>query len=126
MCSSSGRYTPTLAAYWLAVIEKVQTLSPGVPTKIIGACFGLTAFAIATIAGLLAGNAAEVVIGRALVSMVICQVVGWVIGFIGERTVTDAIREYQSARPVDGSEAGSAAQNVGPGSSHPAGRTIVA
>lgn len=82
-------------------------VSPGVPTKVIGACAGLTAFAIALIAGLAAENPATDVLIRALMAMFIVQMVGWLAGAIGERVVRDAIVGYREANPVNGSSTGS-------------------
>jgi hypothetical protein len=76
---------------------------PGVPTKIIGACAGLTAFAIALVAGLAADNPAEDVLFRALIALVACQLLGGLIGMVSERIVRDAIREYQASHPVNSS-----------------------
>lgn len=81
-------------------------MSPGVPTKVIGACAGLTAFAIALIAGLAAENPASDVLARALVAMIIVQMVGLVAGAIGERVMRDAIAGYREANPVNGSSTG--------------------
>lgn len=78
-------------------------MSPGVPTKVVGACAGLTGFAVALIAGLAADNPAEDVLFRALVAMLACQIVGGLAGWVCERVVRDAIREYQSAHPVNNS-----------------------
>jgi putative Mn2+ efflux pump MntP len=78
-------------------------VSPGIPTKVIGACAGLTAFAIALVAGLAADNPAEDVLFRALIALVACQLIGGLVGMVGERTVREAIREYQSSHPVNSS-----------------------
>ena len=82
-------------------------VSPGVPTKVIGACAGLTAFAIELIAGLAAENPASDVLVRALIAMIIVQMVGWVAGAVGERVMREAIVGYREANPVNGSSTGS-------------------
>ncbi|HVU63717.1 MAG TPA: hypothetical protein VHC70_07060 [Phycisphaerales bacterium] len=66
-------------------------MAPGVATKVIAACFGLTAFAVAIVAGLFANNSAETTLIRALIAMVIAQAVGFVVGAIGERTINEAL-----------------------------------
>lgn len=73
----------------------------------IGACAGLTAFAIALIAGLAAENPASDVLVRALVAMMVVQMVGWIAGAIGERVMREAIAGYREANPVNGSSTGS-------------------
>ena len=75
-------------------------MSPGVPTKLIAACSGLGAFAIAIVSGLSIGNPADTVLIRALVCMFVCQALGWVIGMICERTVENALDHYRSINPV--------------------------
>ena len=75
-------------------------MSPGVPTKLIGAVCGQCAFAMAIVAGLSAGNPAETVIGRAIVAMLCVQLVGVLCGWIAERSVNDAVRRYRDTRPI--------------------------
>lgn len=95
-------------------------VSPGVPTKVIGACAGLTAFAIALIAGLAADNPASDVLARALVAMMIGQMVGWVAGAIGERVMREAIAGYREANPVNDSSTGSTPNRADAKASSPA------
>lgn len=66
-------------------------MAPGVATKVIAASFGLTAFAVGIVAGLLSGNATDTILIRSLIAMVIANGVGWVIGAIGERTINEAL-----------------------------------
>jgi len=73
---------------------KDGSVTPGVAAKVIGACSGLTAFAVAMVAGLAADNTAEAVLSRALVAMIICNVLGWFAGLICERTVRTALDAY--------------------------------
>ena len=82
-------------------------MSPGIPTKVIAASSGLCGFAVGLIAGLAADNPAEVVLGRALLAMFACQLVGWVVGTIGERIVRDAIVRYRDSHPVNSSSTSS-------------------
>ncbi len=78
----------------------VEKLSPEQPTKVIAGSLGLTAFAIAVVAGLFAGNESTEILIRALISMLLCYVLGLVLGAIGERTIEEHIRDYIAARPV--------------------------
>lgn len=72
-------------------------MTPGVAAKVIAACSGLTAFAVAMVAGLAADNTAEAVLSRALVALVVCNLVGWVAGLICERTVRSALDAYTTS-----------------------------
>jgi hypothetical protein len=67
-------------------------LAPGVATKVIAASFGLTAFAVGIVAGMLAENAAETILLRALIAMVVGNAVGFIAGVIGERTINEALQ----------------------------------
>ena len=84
-------------------------MAPGVATKVIAASCGLTAFTVGILAGLFADNPAETILLRALVALVAGQVVGLIVGAIGERTVGEAIKAYEKARPVPGTKAGATA-----------------
>ncbi len=72
----------------------------GRATKVIACVLALSAFAIAIVAGLAAGNAAEVILSRALVAMLVCQGVGLAIGSVGEGVIRDYLRAYERANPI--------------------------
>lgn len=80
-------------------------MAPGVAGRVIAASCGLSAFAVALIAGLAVDNPAEVILGRALVCMIGVQVLGMVIGAVSERTVREAVEKYRASRPVPESAA---------------------
>ncbi len=61
---------------------------------------GLGAFGIAIIAGLAVDNPADHILTRALISMIVGNLVGLAIGFLAERTVNDSIGSYVKSRPV--------------------------
>lgn len=85
-------------------------MSPGVPTRVITACCGLAGFSTAILAGLAADNAADSVLIRALISMLCCNVIGWIVGMIAERTIREAIEQSRRAvNTLSTSEAGSMA-----------------
>lgn len=75
-------------------------MNPGTPTRVIASCMGLSAFAVATIAGLAADNPADSILVRAVVSMFVCHGVGLVIGVIGERSVSEGVTKYRAANIV--------------------------
>lgn len=64
---------------------------------------GLSAFAIATIAGLAADNPAEHILLRAVVSMFVCHAVGVALGMIGERAVREGVEAYVGSASAIGS-----------------------
>lgn len=67
--------------------------------RTIAACLGLTAFAVAIAAGVLVHNPAGLVLGRALVALVVGQLLGMAIGHVGTRVVEDQLRAYVSTKP---------------------------
>lgn len=73
--------------------------------KVIASAFALSAFAVAIIAGLSAGNSTVRILGTALVSMVVCHAAGLAIGAVGQRVVNEHLQEQ---KPGDG-QAGSGA-----------------
>ncbi len=82
-------------------------MSAGVLTKVVGACCGLGAFAIAVVAGIAADNPGEVVIFRALVSMFVCQLLGVGIGAVVERVISDSIAAHKQSSPDPSDPGGS-------------------
>ena len=73
-------------------------MTPGGPTRVIAASLGLSAFAIAVVAGLAADNPAETILARAVASMIVCHVVGWCVGLAAERAVSEAVAAYEKER----------------------------
>ena len=95
-------------------------MPPGVPTKVIAASCGLTAFVIAIVAGLSVSNPADTVLARALLCMLAVHILGLVIGAVGERTMIEAASRYRSL----GSPASSRSpQSPSAPSAHAAGAT---
>lgn len=80
------------------------------PAKVIACVFALAAFAVAIIAGLSAGNGAARVLGSALAAMVVCHILGLVIGAIGQRIVTEHL---QNARTDSETSEAAAAPRTG-------------
>lgn len=90
-------------------------MSPGVASKLIAAISGLSAFTIALVTGLAAGNSAAVILSRALLSMVLCNVVGLLLGSLGERTVAEAVASYKKSHPVPDDRAPATTSRSGAG-----------
>ena len=59
----------------------------GSPGHVVAGCFGLSAFAIAVVAGLASETPADSVLARSVFAMIICYPVGLVIGMICERAI---------------------------------------
>lgn len=68
------------------------SLSIGTATRVMAGSFGLTAFAVAVIAGLAAGNTASHILLQAIVSMLVCHVVGLILGGLAEHVVREHLR----------------------------------
>lgn len=75
-------------------------MTQGIPTKVIASVMGLSAFVIATIAGLAVDNPAVSILTRSILSMFVCHTLGLIVGMLAERAVTDAISAYTADRPV--------------------------
>jgi len=88
-------------------------LTPGVATKVVSASCGLSAFAVAIVAGLAVDNPFEAILTRAIVSLIGGNVVGFIVGAICERTITDAIATYKSTRPIGAASVGGMNGNGG-------------
>jgi hypothetical protein len=68
--------------------------------RVVASVFALSAFAIAIVAGMYAGNDAGVVLGRAVLAMVVCQAVGTIAGSIVQRVITDHEARYKIDNPI--------------------------
>jgi hypothetical protein len=66
------------------------------PAKTIASVFALAAFAVAIIAGLSAGNTPARVLGTALAAMLVCHIMGLVVGAVGERVVIEHLNQVRS------------------------------
>jgi putative Mn2+ efflux pump MntP len=74
----------------------------GIPSKVIASVFALSAFAVAVVAGLAGGNAADRVLMVAIGSMFLCHVVGMVVGAVGEWVVNEHVKARIAATPHGG------------------------
>lgn len=68
--------------------------------RIVAACMGLGAFALALIVAMAAGVDTAAAIFRAVVAMFFCYLVGLVIGVIGVRTADEAADRYRVMNPT--------------------------
>jgi len=87
-------------------------LTPGIPTKVIASTMGLSAFVIATVAGLAVDNPADSILTRAILSMFLCHALGLVVGMLAERAVADAIACHVKQHPISDSDVAAPTQSV--------------
>lgn len=78
----------------------------GVPTTAIGACFALTAFAVAILAGMFAGNAFDMILQRALMALILCYPVGLLFGIMCRRVVDEHSRAMAESLAVENESLG--------------------
>ncbi len=67
----------------------------------VAGCVGLAGFVVSLLAGAAAENPLDIILTRALLSMVVCTLVGGVVGAMGERAVrahVEARRQLTAAR----------------------------
>lgn len=69
-------------------------------SNVIATAFALCGFAAAAVCGLLAENPANVVIFRALISMMLCYLVGSAGGYCIMHAVQEHLDDYVQRRPV--------------------------
>lgn len=86
----SGTYAPL----------ETELQNKGMATKTIATSLALTAFAIAVVAGLMAGNPASHVLKVAIFSMIVCHVLGVFVGMISEHAVSEYIVQARRANPM--------------------------
>jgi hypothetical protein len=84
------------------LIQKIPMNTAPAPTsgKFIASCFAMAGFAVAIISALVAEVPTALALGRALVSMLACYVVGWIVGGICESVVKQHVAAQASARAV--------------------------
>jgi hypothetical protein len=70
-----------------------------VSAKVIAGCFGLSAFAVAIIAGIAAGNSLAHVLMRALIATVVCYPIGVIVGLICARVISEHVERMMPQSP---------------------------
>jgi uncharacterized protein involved in response to NO len=68
--------------------------------KVVAAVFALSAFAVALIAGIGAGNDTTTVLLRALGALLVCQIIGLIAGLIIEQVIKEHEARYHADNPV--------------------------
>ncbi len=70
------------------------------PTKIISAVMGLTAFALAALAGWSVHNPLPTILTRAIIAMVACFAVGQVLGWAVTKLAREHMDTYRKRHPI--------------------------
>lgn len=76
-----------------------MVLTESIP-RLVGATAGLCGFTVSVVGGLAVENDGGTVLSRALPAMVICYIVGVVLGLAGQRCVQEHVENYRKKRPV--------------------------
>jgi uncharacterized membrane protein len=75
-------------------------VKPDVPARVISTVLGCMGFFTALLVGLVAGNPGITIVSRAILAMLICVVVGRILGTIGEICVREFLTKYKEDRPT--------------------------
>lgn len=70
------------------------------PVRIIATSFAFVAFATALLCGMAVSNPMGTVVGRACIAMLVCYLVGLMIGSIGRRAIQEHVDDYKKRYPV--------------------------
>jgi uncharacterized protein YneF (UPF0154 family) len=84
------------------IVEETYAEPPAVetPSKIISGVMGLLGFATAALVGLWAGNPGVMILWRALLAMVVCSLLGRVLGYVGYVCVREFLDNYKDENPI--------------------------
>ena len=72
----------------------------GRSSRVIAGSFALAAFAVAVLSGLFSDNPASAVLGRAVMSMVVCYPIGLMAGMLCERVITAHVEAHRQSHPA--------------------------
>jgi len=75
-------------------------MHPEPPTKTISAVMGLTAFALAVIAGWAAHNPLSTILTRAIIAMAVCYAVGQILGWAATKLAREYMADFRARNPV--------------------------
>jgi uncharacterized protein involved in response to NO len=82
--------------------------------SVVASCFALSAFTVAILAGLLGGNGASSVLGRAAVAMFVCYPVGLLVGLMCEKVVENRLDAMAQASRTSLASPGAAEKGSDP------------
>jgi hypothetical protein len=70
------------------------------PSRVLGGVLGLMGFVTALLVGLLSSNPGTTIITRAIIALIVCAVIGRVLGRVGEVCVREFLDRYRAERPI--------------------------
>jgi hypothetical protein len=68
--------------------------------RVVSAAFALSGFSVALVSGVAAGNRPDLILLRALLALVCCQLVGMIAGSLLGRLVAEQEARYREQNPV--------------------------
>lgn len=74
------------------------------PARVIAGCFAMSAFSIAVISGIFAGNPATTVLSKALICLFGAYLLGLIAGEILAFAIRDHLRQYVAEHPIPNSD----------------------
>jgi hypothetical protein len=88
----------------IEIVDDAELIDPSeyladVPSGMISGVLGMMGFAVACLVGLIAGNPGYVILLRAMLAMLVCAIIGRVLGVVGEICVREFVTLYKSDRP---------------------------
>lgn len=73
-----------------------------ISAKVVASCFALFSFAAAALINFSVGNSIATIIIRATGVMLVCWVIGAIVGNILQKTLTHHIQDYKRKHPIEG------------------------
>ena len=70
-----------------------------IPASLISGVLGLMGFMLACVVGVLASNPGYIILIRAILAMLICAIIGRILGTIGEICIREYVTNYKTGRP---------------------------
>lgn len=88
----------------IEIVDDSQLVDPreylaDVPSGMISGVLGMMGFTLACLVGIFADNPGYVILLRAMLAMVVCAIIGRVLGMVGETCVREFVTMYKSDRP---------------------------
>jgi hypothetical protein len=83
------------------------------PTRVISGIVALAGFLVALVAGLAADNPADVVLTRALLAMLACNLLGSIVGAVAHWIGTEHVERFKQLHPIESTDSPQPAPVVG-------------
>jgi hypothetical protein len=79
------------------MVEERSPMDRRSPARIIAGCFALCGFAVAVFASLGVGATVETILLRSIFGLVVCYIVGAIIGAVGERCIREGFETFAAS-----------------------------